>query len=584
MAFIRNKRRGTSFIDIVISLAIIASLFWGIYLIYFALIDSVTNIEARTAATELVNQQIEALRGLPYGSVGTVGGLPAGVIQPVQSASIGSYSFVIDTTVRNIDDPFDGTASGNPAPVDTAPADYKLVELDVSCPACSHFIPLSFSTTIAPANLETASSSGSLFVNVFDANGNGVPAATVAVTNSAVSPAINLTDTTNASGVLELVGVPTSTQSYHIVVSDPGYSSDQTYPLGGAGNPNPLKPDATVAASAVTGVSFAIDRLSGLSLETSDAFCAPAAAVPFTVAGTKLIGTNPDVLKFSTSSATDANGTASMSLEWDTYSFALGTSSYDLFGTIPLSPVIVNPSSSVDFRFITGSATPDALLTTVTDAATGAAIPGASVALSGAGNATLTTNHTAIVNTDWSLGNFYDESGVDTGSIPGSVLLLVNASGTYDTSSPGWLISKTIDTGSSTTNYYSFDWNAIVNPGTENVEFQLAANNDNATWNFEGPSGPGSYYTASSSIASVAGRYIRYKMFLSTTDPNATPKVDEVSFDLASACTPPGQVLFQGLGAGTYDIDITAPNYIEATSSVTVGSAWQGTTISLTHI
>ena len=57
----------------------------------------------------------------------------------------------------------------------------------------------------------------------------GVGTATVRVINASVTPAIDITDTTNVSGSLQLVGIPTSTQGYRITVTKSGYSSERTY-------------------------------------------------------------------------------------------------------------------------------------------------------------------------------------------------------------------------------------------------------------------------------------------------------------------------------------------------------------------
>ena len=42
-----NARKGASLVDLIISLGIIALLFGGIVLVYFALTDAVRNVEAR---------------------------------------------------------------------------------------------------------------------------------------------------------------------------------------------------------------------------------------------------------------------------------------------------------------------------------------------------------------------------------------------------------------------------------------------------------------------------------------------------------------------------------------------------------
>lgn len=576
-----HGRRGASLIDLLIALAILSLLFGGIYLVYFSILDSTANVELRTEATAVLNQEIEVVRNLPYDKVGTVGGVPSGVIFPTKNVQWGNQIFTVTTTVRNIDDPFDGTLGGVPS--DTSPADFKLVSFDIGCVNCQRSVPLSFTTHVAPKNLESVSSTGSLFVNVFDAGGAAIAGATVRIINANVTPTIDVTDVTNSSGVLQLVGAPTSTQSYSVAVTKSGYSSDQTYPIGGPSNPNPVKPHATVAAQTVTNISFAIDRVSQLIVRTSDYVCAPLASKTFSVTGEKVIGTGPDVLKFSTTSVTDASGVKTLSnIEWDRYALAFTSAGYDVRGTIPFTPAVVNPATNLDFRFVVSPASPSALLVSVKDAG-GVGIQDAQVTLTKPGfTSAATTGHALLTKTDWSGGAYDSQSGgTDPNSIPGSLTLLANASGTYVVAGSDWLISQTIDLGGTASTLYTFSWAGNVPPetGAGSVKFQFAANNDNATWSFTGPDGSsGTHYTSTSSAthSSLTGkRYVRYKVFLATANELFTPRLDDVTFEFNSVCVPPYQALFPGLVNATYDIAVTAPGYENATSSAAVASAWQ---------
>ena len=575
-----RNRQGLTLIDVIISIGIIGILFVGIFATYSSILDVINNSERRGAAASVLSRQIEIIRNLPYDQVGTVGGVPLGIIPSEQTVQASGLTFVIKTTIRNIDDPFDGTLGGNPN--DTAPADYKLAELEVSCSSCGSFVPLILTTTVAPKNLEAASTNGSIFMNVFDASGIGILGVTVHVANSSTTPPIDLFDTTNASGVLQLVGVPTSTQSYRIDVSKTGYSLDKTYPPGASGNPNPVKPHATVAAQTVTQVSFAIDRVSTLNVRTSDAVCAGMGSQNFTVQGVKLIGTSPDVLKYSTSSATDSSGFKALTnIEWDTYSLNFSGSGYDVVGTIPPTPLIINPSSTQDFRFVIQPSLPNSLLATVKDALTGAPITGASVTLSKTGfSKTLITGRNFLTQTDWSAGGYSSQDGGIDVSSPSGTLKLISTAGLYATSTLRSLISNTFNVGSSTATYYTLNWNPVSQPpqtGPDSLKFQIASNNDNTTWNFVGPDGtPASYYNTSG--AGVSGhnnrRYLRYQVFMKTDDVNFTPSLHDLNIEFNSICVPKGQILFSGLSADTYNITATAAGYSLATSSVSVGAGF----------
>ncbi len=572
------SRSGSSLIDVVVTIAIIGLLFSAIYAVYFALIDSINNIESRTAAAEVLAGQLEIIRNLPYDSVGTVSGIPAGVIPQNQTSTVGNFLFNVKTTVRNIDDPADGTIGGTPN--DTAPADYKQVTLEISCLTCAKFAPFQFTTTVAPKNLENTAVTGSLFINVFDANGVGVSGASVHLVNASVTPAIDLTDTTNSSGSLQLVGVATSSQNYQITVSKNGYSSEKTYKTGAVGNPNPVKPHATVASQAVTSISFSIDRVSSILFSTNSNVCVAVPSQTISLAGQKLIGTSPDVLKFSTSTITNSSGVTTLSnVEWDTYDVALSGSTYDVIGTPPVLPFAVNPSTTIPFSFVLDVPARPSVLVSVSDSGTDTAVSGATVTMSKSGySQTVTTGHSFVGDTTWVSGGYVSQSGgIEAENNPGSLTIAL-VSGVYPTSTVNYLVSETIDLGSSaSSSLYAFLWTGSQ-PSNTAVQFQIAANNDDATWNFVGPNGASSYYTATSTALSGfdGNRYVRYKVFLTTNDQNVTPQVDSVRFEFSGACTAPSAAFFSTLPVGTYDITVSASGYQTASSTISVSSnSWQ---------
>jgi hypothetical protein len=578
MRFQDRNRRGTTLVDVIVSLGIIALLFGGIFLVYFSLIDSTVNVDARNSATAAMNQEVEIIRNLPYDKVGTVGGIPSGIIPQQQNIDVGNFTFSVKTTIRNIDDPFDGTLGGNPN--DTAPADYKQISMEVDCMTCNRFSPILFTTLASPKNLESAGSDGSLFIYVFDSNADPLPGVSVHIINTSTTPAIDLTDTTNQSGVLQLVGVPTSIRSYQAYATKAGYSSDQTYPWGAALNPKPTNPHATVDTGSVAPITFYMDKVSQLTVRTTDVLCAPVSNQNFSLQGEWLIGKTPDVLKFSTTTKTGAGGTRLFSdMQWDTYHFSYGGAGYDLMGTNPLSPMSLKASSTADFRFTLAPSLPNSVSVTPVDSVSGSGIPGATAMLSKSGfTETKKAGHAIFGGTDWSGGNYDSQSGgVDANGTPGSLMLLPNASSTYNISTEEWLISKTIDVGSSTSAYYFLDWNPKTQSGPGSIKFQLAANNDNSIWNFVGPSGnAGDFYTASSTVFGLDGnRYIRYKVYLNTQSEDFTPQLDDINFEFNSICVPSVSVFWNELQAGSYNLLISAPGYLDATGTVSVGSGWQ---------
>src|SRR6185437_8947062 len=105
---------------------------------------------------------------------------------------------------------------------------------------------------------------------------------------------------------------------------------------------------------------------------------------------------------------------------------------------------------------------------------------------------------------------------------------------------------------------------------------------------YVGPDGTaGTYFTATPAALPgilTGNRYLRYKVYLSTQDEAITPQLNDVSMDFSGNCVPPSQVLFSSLPQQTFTIDVTAANYAEATTSVTVGAGFQSIVVPLTHL
>ncbi len=99
----------------------------------------------------------------------------------------------------------------------------------------------------------------------------------------------------------------------------------------------------------------------------------------------------------------------------------------------------------------------------------------------------------------------------------------------------GELTSSTLDTGNvSGAGYNRLSWSLVgALPPNTTVKMQLAANNDETTWNFLGPTGtPTDWYILSTGeniwTGLVSNRYLRYKIRLETTDNTVSPTVDWV--------------------------------------------------------
>lgn len=571
---LKINSRGFSLVEIILASATFAIIVVSIYSGFSSLSALIAMSRDKVVATNLLNEQFEIIRNLPFAEIGLVQGVPNGVLLATSTVIRDNREFFISRTVRNIDDPFDGTIGGNPN--DLSPADYKMVEISISCDLCKNFKVTQMNAYFSPKNLETASTNGALFVRVFDANGVPVPQANVSIVNS--NAGLNINETTDNNGNLQIVDAPPGQNAYRIVVTKSGFTTDRTYATSSA-NPNPVKPDVTVLLQQVTQTSFVIDRVSTINVYSRDLQCNPVPNVDFSISGSKLIGTNPNVLKWSGNFSTDSSGLRILqNIEWDLFTFVpQGTES--LIGINPSSPFAVLPNAVQNVDMIFAEGIPNNLLVSVFDSVNNLPLSGVSLTLSqGSFSANQVTGRGYMEQTDWSLGPgqanyevdemyWVQDGNIDTSS-PAGELKLVKILGDYVAS--GSLTSSIFDTGT-TSNFSSIVWRPIDQPpqtGSNSVRFQIATASDNTattTWVYLGPDGTNStYYTVSNNNINPihnGDRYFRYKIYLGTDASNRTPNISSVAVTYTSECVPPGQASFSGLSHGNHKLLLEKAGY-----------------------
>lgn len=548
-----GEQSGFTLLEVIIGLAILAIVSTAVFFTYFNVLKIVQSSQFTSAALDIMESELEAIRNMPYEQVGVVGGVPAGILQPTRTVTLDNTPFTLNTYVRVIDDPFDGTFNGSPR--DLSPSDYKLVELQVSCDQCANSRPVALAALLAPTSLEVTSKNGALLIRALDASGQPVPGATVHVTNPNVRPAIDLTDVTDVNGTLQLLDIPSSSAGYHITMSKTGYSSDQT--VNPAQIANALNPDATVVTQQLTIKSLAIDHVSSLLVRARDQMCAPVAGMDFTLTGSKLLGTSPNVPKYSAPLTTDSLGRVSLpSLEWDLYTITPTDAALDIAGIQAPLAVTIDPATSHQLDWMIAQKSGNGVSASVADAA-GNAVNGATVHMHGG------TYDKTVVTGQSTFGNL---------SAP--LVMTPLPDGTY-ASGAQTFESPTFDVGSTSITYTALNWSpSSQDPrtGADSVTFQIAANNDNATWNYIDPS----------DIDTLQGnRYFRYRAILTTADPTVSPVVNAVSVSFTGGCAMPGQAYFNGLAVGSYTMDVSAPGFQSTSVPVTVSGAWQRIPVTL---
>lgn len=324
---------------------------------------SLGEVRLRSEAVRIGQEKLEMARNLPYESIGTIGGIPAGPLPAHSEEQVGNVLFKVDISVLFIDDPFDGKA-----PDDLIPVDYKRVKVAVSWGGLfASREPVVLLTDVSPAGIETAEDQGTLSVLVFDSQGKAVSGAKVHI-EATVNPVINMDVYTDEYGSVLIPGAPICNACYKINVSKAGYTTDRTY--GTDEVDNPIKPHVSVLEGKVSAVSFAIDVVSSLTIKvTHDSTMnyAPFSGVQFILQGTKEIGRTADddpVYKVSQSLVSGSGGNVTVSnIEWDNYTISLpSNSTVDYAGSWPLNPISVGPGSAVAVTMVVKAASPHSLL------------------------------------------------------------------------------------------------------------------------------------------------------------------------------------------------------------------------------
>jgi len=302
---------------------------------------------------------------MPYGNIGTVGGIPPGVLPQTETVTINELAYEIKTTIVYIDDPFDDLA-----PNDLLPSDYKRVSIEISWQGLesSKKTPLVMITDISPSGIETTVTGGTLSVYVFDSNAEPVPGANVSIISTGTTPLVNMTIKTAENGRIILPGAPTCKKGcYRISVTKDGYSSERTYSASEVANP--AKPYLSVLQGQISEASFSIDKLGVINVysykDRSNNF-EVLSNTSFTIRGGRIIGTdtydNP-VYKYQNTFSTDSSGQKIISnMEWDNYYISITSTVGDISGLNPPPSISLKPNENINIKFAVSPHTANSVL------------------------------------------------------------------------------------------------------------------------------------------------------------------------------------------------------------------------------
>lgn len=253
--------RGFGLVDVIVGIALMLVLFLALFGVMRASLMLSALAKAKASATELASTQMEYLRGLSYDELGTVGGIPAGLVPQTATTTIDGVPYTIRAFVQYKDDSADGVGVQDTNAVTT---DYKIGKVTISYSLNGLAKSVTLISNFVPPNIESSTGGGTLSIHVVDATSADVSDATVHIVNTSTTPTIDFTSFTNTGGFMIIGGAATSSE-YQIFVSRTGYSSAQTYARTGQ-NVNPNPGYLTVSKDQTTQGTFFIDRLSTLVL------------------------------------------------------------------------------------------------------------------------------------------------------------------------------------------------------------------------------------------------------------------------------------------------------------------------------
>jgi hypothetical protein len=344
-----KNQSGDFFLRLLISLGVTVMIGSAIILLVVLSNTLTSTMKTRTIARFLGEERMEQLRNIAYENLGTVGGVPSGLIPKTETVVREGLPFIVRTSIVYVDDPADGIE-----PNDTIPTDYKRMRIEVTWEGISgsSISPVVYISDATPPVYATQASTGTLIITVFDANGVPVSNADISINAPTLSPPVSLDVSSDIQGTYTVPGVLACSGCYKITVTKNGYTEDRTYGIDEVANPQ--KPHQSIITGKVTNISFSIDKVSSLTIETHGSKNNGFPILPnqqIHIHGSKTKGTtsqgNP-IYIYDQTITTDGLGQSTLTdLIWDTYELIPSNTSLVISGSVPHLPLSFAPNESI---------------------------------------------------------------------------------------------------------------------------------------------------------------------------------------------------------------------------------------------
>ncbi len=257
-----TNKSGFSLIEVLVAAAVMLLVFGGLFAGFQYSLKLIADSRAKVSALSLASDRMEYLRSLPYDEVGTISGIPNGLIPQNSTTTLNGIDFNERILIEYIDDPADGLGVADSNGV---LADYKKVKVEYTWTYGGSLNSFFLTSSIMPRSIETTAGGGSLRVNVFNSNAAPLPGISVRLLNTTTTSTIDVTRLTDASGIALFTGAPAAS-NYEIFVFGTGYSSDQTYKATTT-LPNPTTLPVAILEGDVSTMNFQVDRVSNLTIQ-----------------------------------------------------------------------------------------------------------------------------------------------------------------------------------------------------------------------------------------------------------------------------------------------------------------------------
>jgi len=382
--FKKNKnKKGFTLIESLVALFIFSISALAFYGAFSAGTSYLLEAKNRSWALSLANEKMEIIRNLNYDDIGTIGGIPNGSLKSDEDVSFGGKTFRVVIDAHYVDDSFDEAGASDKNGVMT---DYKVVKVSIFWGKEVDSQRVNLVSRFVPPGVEIGNpDEGTLVVNILSQDGP-VSGADVDISNTYVSPVVNLSREADDNGQVYIPGAEQSIQTYKIKISKSGYETVETMdPSSPEINYNPFDKNGSVVAGSVNISNITINKLANLKISSIDSVGNSLANANFSLVGGRQLDVEGNVFNVNELNQSTGSGGGKIFSNISPGNFTLtrgsGISDYTFIGMGELSPFSLNPDESKEIVMKFASDNLVWLMVTVKDTE-GNFLEGASVKLS----------------------------------------------------------------------------------------------------------------------------------------------------------------------------------------------------------